>query len=380
MKHLIYFIPLFLIFAACKPSVKNTEHGGDRIVAANQNSKLNVKEHLGKLLFFEESLSTPPGQDCGFCHDPAAGFSNPEYGLPVSRGARPGCFGNRNDMTAAYAAFVPPLQKNEQTGEWFGGLFWDGRANTLFDQAQGPPLNPLEMANPNRASIANVLRTLRYANLFTEVFGADALTDTLKAYQNMAYALEAYMKSKEVCSFSSKYDQFLAGKTQLSKSEMRGLEIFESKEKGNCAKCHPTKPSQDGTPPVFSNFTYDNLGVPKNPENPFYKLSADLNREGFGFTDKGLGSVVKDPAQDGKFRVPTLRNIAVSHPYMHNGIFKTLHQVISFYSTRDMGIWGNPEVPETVNKKELGNLKLSNEDIDDLVAFLNTLTDGWKAQ
>ena len=380
MKKILYLFLIFPFLTACHSGANKQGYGGDRIVTAMQNSNLNAKERLGKLLFFEESLSTPPGQDCGFCHDPKAGFSNPEYGLPVSRGARPGCFGNRNDMTAAYAAFVPPLQKDSVTGEWIGGLFWDGRANTLFDQAQGPPLNPLEMATLNRAAMAEKLKVLRYANLFTEVFGPNALSDTLKAYHNMAYALEAYMKSKEVCAFSSKFDRYLAGKTTLEEAELRGFEIFQSKEKGNCASCHPVKQGKDGLPPVFSDFTYDNLGVPKNPENPFYLLPPELNPAGFEFTDLGLGDIVKDPAQNGKFRVPTLRNVAVTPPYMHNGIFKTMHQVISFYSTRDNGLWGIPEVPETINKKELGNLKLTNQEIDDLVAFLNTLTDGWESQ
>lgn len=378
MKHLIYLLISILLIAGCRHGTTSKKNGEAEISDEGQDSILNSREKLGKLLFFEESLSTPPGQDCGFCHDPAAGFSNPEYDLPVSRGAQEGCYGNRNDMTAAYAAFIPPLQKNQETGEWVGGLFWDGRANSLFDQAQGPPLNPLEMANPNRAAVTEKLKALPYAGLFTEVFGEGAFDDTLKAYQNMAHAMVAYMKSEEVCSFSSKYDFWLQGKTELTETELRGLALFESKDKGNCISCHPSKSGKDGSPPIFSDFTYDNLGIPKNPENPFYQLPVEFNPEGFEFIDKGLGQVVGDHLQNGKFRVPTLRNIAITNPYMHNGIFKTLHQVISFYSTRDMGIWGSPEIPETVNREELGNLKLTNREIDDLVAFLKTLTDGWE--
>lgn len=339
---------------------------------------LTAKEDLGKRLFFEESLSTPPGQACSACHDPRVAFANPDTDLPVSRGAQPGLYGNRNDQPAAYAAFVPPRHRDPEEGLWVGGLFWDGRASSLAEQAQGPPLNPLEMANPDVEKVAAKLRALDYARLFTEVYGEGALAEARRAYDHMADAIAAYERTAEVNPFDSKYDRWLRGEAELSAQERRGLQLFEAEDKGNCAACHPSRPGKDGSPPLFTDFTYDNLGVPPNPENPFYLLDARLNPDGFAFVDLGLGAVVKDPAQDGKFRVPTLRNAAVTGPYMHNGVFKTLFQVLAFYNTRDVARWPAPEVGRNVNKEELGNLRLTNRELEDLVAFLQTLTDGWR--
>jgi cytochrome c peroxidase len=337
---------------------------------------VEAKESLGKRLFFEKSLSTPPGQACSACHDPRVAFADPDPGLPVSRGAHPGLYGQRNDQPVAYAAFVPPRHRDPEEGLWVGGLFWDGRADSLAEQAQGPPLNPLEMANPDVETIAAKLRALDYAPLFAEVYGKDALADSRKAFDHMADAIAAYERTAEVNPFDSKYDRWLRGEAELSAQERRGLELFEAEDKGNCAACHPSRPGKDGSPPLFTDFTYDNLGVPPNPENPFYLLDARLNPDGFKFVDLGLGAVVKDPAQNGKFRVPTLRNVAVTGPYMHNGVFKTLFQVLAFYNTRDVARWPAPEVGQNVNKEELGSLRLTNRELEDLVAFLRTLTDG----
>jgi cytochrome c peroxidase len=346
--------------------------------ARSATAPLTAKESLGKRLFFDKSLSTPPGQACSACHDPRVAFADPDPGLPVSRGARPGLYGNRNDQPAAYAAFVPPRHRDPEEGHWVGGLFWDGRANTLAEQAQGPPLNPLEMANPDVETIAARLRALDYAALFGEVYGEGALADARKAFDHMADAIAAYERTAEVSPFDSKYDRWLRGEAELSARERRGLQLFEAEDKGNCAACHTSRPGKDGSPPLFTDFTYDNLGVPPNPESPFYLLDRRLNPDGFGFVDLGLGAVVRDPAENGKFRVPTLRNVAVTGPYMHNGVFKTLFQVLAFYNTRDVARWPAPEVAQNVNKEELGNLHLTNQEMEDLVAFMQTLTDGWK--
>ncbi len=338
---------------------------------------LTEKEQLGKLLFFEPELSTPPGQACSQCHDPEVAFADPVTELPVSRGARHGLYGNRNDMPVSYSAFVPPLHKDDEEGIWVGGLFWDGRANSLLEQAQGPPLNPFEMANPDTATIAEKLRALPYSNRFVEVYGPDALSTTEYAFNYMADAIAAYEMSSEVNPFSSKYDHWLRGEAELTEQELRGLELFEAEDKGNCAACHPSQPGEDDSPPLFTDFTYDNLGVPRNPENPFYSMPSEINPDGYDFIDLGLGKTVNDPDENGKFRVPTLRNVAITPPYMHNGVFKTLFSVMAFYNTRDVADWPDPEVPENVNTEELGNLGLTNPELEDLVAFMNTLTDGW---
>jgi cytochrome c peroxidase len=368
-----------LSLIACDISQDTTsEDASPSSSSTESDAALSTKERLGKLLFFDTSLSTPPGQACSDCHDPSVAFANPEKDLPVSRGAIAGRYGNRNDMPAAYSAFVPPRHRDPEENIWVGGLFWDGRVNTLAEQAQGPPLNPLEMANPDVETIAEKLRALDYAELFTEVYGPDSLSDPDQTYANMADAIEAYEKTSEVSPFNSKYDFWLRGEAELSEQELRGLALFEAEDKGNCAACHPSQPAEDGSPPLFTDFTYDNLGVPRNPENPFYRLPPELNPDGADFVDLGLGVTVGDPAENGKFRVPTLRNVAITGPYMHNGVFKTLFQVAAFYNTRDLGGWPDPEVAANVNKEEMGNLGLSNEELEDLVAFLETLTDHWK--
>lgn len=374
MRHLAGFFILVLgvsMIGGCSGSP------GDGTPFEKDFSGLTTKERLGKMLFFEESLSTPPGQSCATCHDPSVAFADPEKELPVSRGAAPGLYGNRNDMTVSYAAFIPPLHRDSEEGIWVGGLFWDGRASSLAEQAQGPPLNPLEMANPDTLTVVKKLRALDYTGLFDEVYGADALADPVTAYSNMADAIEAYEKTEEVSPFSSKFDHWLRGEANLTKQEVRGLKLFDDADKGNCAACHPSVPAADGTPPLFTDFTYDNLGTPRNPENPFYILPKELNPDGLDFIDFGLGVTVDDPAENGKFRVPTLRNVEVTGPYLHNGVFKTMFEVLAFYNTRDVIDWPDPEVKANVNREELGDLGLTNEELEDLVAFLRTLTDGW---
>ena len=377
MKNRMVVLSILLVsslpFGIPRLFAKTPDAQASETAVAKTDSGLSAKERLGKLLFFETSLSTPPGQACSTCHAPERGFTNPDAELPVSKGVRPGRYGNRNDLTAAYAAFAPPLHQDEE-GAWVGGLFWDGRANTLAEQAKGPPLNPLEMAAPDIPAVVDKLRLSTYTSLFHEVYGPDALATAEVAFDHMADAIQAFEKTSEVSPFSSKYDHWLEGKATLSEQELRGMKVFE---KGNCAVCHPNRKDKNGAPPLFTTFTYDNLGVPRNPENPFYALPAELNPSGTAFIDLGLGQTVKDPAQNGKFRTPTLRNVAVTGPYMHNGVFKTLFQVCAFYNTRDVASWPAPEIAQGVNHIDFGNLKQTNEELEDLVAFLRTLTDGW---
>ena len=374
---IISFLALLIATGCNGPQKDHPDVMANDSSADSAGAVFSTKERLGKLLFFEKTLSTPPGQACATCHAPEVAFADPETDLPVSRGVIPGRYGNRNDMTVTYAAYIPPLHFDQEEDLWIGGLFWDGRVNSLAQQAMQPPLNPLEMANPDTETIAEKLRALSYASLFTEVYGADALSNPGIAYNNMADAIEAYEKTSELSPFSSKYDHWLRGEAELTKQELRGLKLFEAEDKGNCAACHPSRLNEDGTPPLFTDFTYDNLGTPPNPENPFYSLPVELNPDGFAFIDLGLGKTVNDSAQNGKFRVPTLRNVAVTPPYMHNGVFKNLFTVMAFYNSRDVAAWPAPEVSVNVNKDELGDLGLSNQQLEDIVAFLKTLTDGW---
>ena len=350
----------------------------DRIKTSTPpNTQLTSKQQLGKKLFFDTNLSEPTGQACAGCHAPETGFANPEGILPVSRGAHNDRFGNRNDLPAAYASFSPKFHYDQEEELYEGGQFWDGRANDLAEQAKSPFLNAMEMANPNEAAVVEKVRKSDYVDLFKKVFGPSAFEDVNDTYDMIAQAIAEYERSSEVNQFSSKYDFYLAGKARLTDQEMRGLKLFEDEEKGNCAACHPSKPDDEGSQALFTDFTYDNLGVPKNPENPFYYLPKEFNPDGVKFVDLGLGGVIDKRSEDGKFKVPSLRNVAITGPYLHNGFFKNLRQVVVFYNMRDVGPWPTPEVPANVNRDELGNLGLTEQEVDDIVAFLSTLTDGF---
>ena len=200
-----------------------------------------------------------------------------------------------------------------------GGQFWDGRSATLAEQAKQPFLNKVEMANPDKATVIKDVRNAAYAELFKRVYGPDALKDVEQAYDYVADAIADFESSRQLNAFTSKYDYYLVGKVKLTKQEQRGLKLYEAEDKGNCAACHPLWPDEnDGTPPLFTDFTYDNLGVPRTPHNPFYSLPRELNLEGKKFVDIGLAANPKVKADGraqqeiGKVKVPTLRNIELT--------------------------------------------------------------------
>jgi cytochrome c peroxidase len=253
------------------------------------------------------------------------------------------------------------------------------------------------MNNPDKASVVEKLRFADYADAFRGTFGDDALDDVDSAYAHLTAALAAYERTPAFAPFSSKYDRYLAGTVALTASERRGLAVFEDPARGNCASCHPSRPGADGAPPMFTNYGYANLGVPRYANNLFFVQPATFNPDGAAYRDHGLGRTTADPAQDGKFRTPTLRNIARTAPYGHNGYFNNLRYFVDFLNTRDVGsesvgtcsrsaaaptaacAWPAPETAATIDHR-VGNLDLSDQDVDDLVAFLGTLTDSTAAQ
>ncbi|RUM64345.1 MAG: cytochrome-c peroxidase [Sulfurospirillum sp.] len=368
------------------PDTNATDQNASTQTAGAQLSK---KEELGKKIFFDTTLSANENMSCASCHAPGSGFVDPDSDLPVSEGSFPGLFGNRNAPTAAYASFVPHFHYDANESLYIGGLFLDGRAtgdvnrSALVDQAQGPFLNPVEMAMPDGAAVARKVQDATYAPMMKEVYGENVFDDLNQTYIKIAEAIAAFESTKLFHPFDSKYDHFLNGDVNLTDQEMRGLTLFKGKAK--CSECHIADVADDGSHPLFTDFTYDNLGVPANPENPFYDLNATFNPDGLNFKDKGLGAFLKSQgesstvyrAEYGKFRVPTLRNIAITGPYMHNGVFKTLREVVSFYNTRDVRNWPQPEEVRNVNSDELGNLGLTEQEVGDIVAFLKTLTDGY---
>ena len=352
---------VILVLPGCGGGSGTTDTG------STNNTEL---EELGRALYFDTNLSNPPGQSCASCHLPDAGFDDPDNTLPTSEGAVAGRFGNRNSPTASYAAHIPAFTM--VNGEFVGGLFLDGRADDLETQAQGPFLNPLEMNMADREAVVAVIRAASYAGDFEAVFGTGSLDNSDAAYVQISQAIAAFERTELFSPFTAKFDAVMAGNETFTPSEQRGFNLFVQGGNGgaNCARCH----SVNRNPVIFSNFQYENIGVPANPNNPFYLLDVSLNPDGLGFVDLGLGAAVNDANENGKFRVPTLRNIAETSPYMHNGVFQTLEEVVAFYNNRNPN---DAEVIQNVTNNGVGNLNLSNVQMQDLVAFLQTLSDGF---
>lgn len=365
-------------------------------------------EQLGKDLFFDTNLSSPAGQSCAACHAPEVGFTGPSEAInaagSVYEGAVAGRFGNRKPPTSAYGGDSPILYLDMMEGLFIGGMFWDGRAtgwrlgDPLAEQAQGPFLNPVEQNMASPADVVGKVAMSTYAPLFEQVWGPGSLSpdpaNVPVAYERIARSIAAYERSKEVNPFSSKYDAYLEGKAKLTKEEKQGLRVFLGK--GKCAACHIVEPGKSSEKPLFTDFTFDNLGIPKNPANPFYTMPPEFNPEGANWIDPGLGGFLANvpdyaayaPENMGKHKVPTLRNVdkrpypGFVKAYGHNGYFKSLKEIVHFYNTRDVvtANWPPPEVPMNVNTSELGNLGLTDQEEDALVAFMQTLSDGYKGK
>ena len=208
--------------------------GGETTVTPPVVDTTQLKIELGEAIFFDENLSEPAGQSCASCHDPISGFSDPDVtrAAAVSEGVVTGLFGNRNAPTASYASFIPPFQFNAVDQLYLGGQFVDGRASTLADQAKGPFLNPVEMANTDEQMVINKIIVATYANLFKQVYGETSLDNTSSAYTQMAEAIAAFESTSVFSPFSSKFDAVLAGTAQLTTIEQRGMDLFDG-----AAKC-----------------------------------------------------------------------------------------------------------------------------------------------
>lgn len=403
---------LLLVFCAGEKETKNEVQEG-----------LTKKELLGKKIFFDANLSNPPGQSCAACHGPLVGWTGPIEAInksgAVYEGAVAKRFGNRKPPSSAYAGRSPVLHLNEE-GNFVGGMFWDGRAtgmineDPLAEQAMGPFLNPLEQNNPDKKSVVMKVRDSDYAYLFEDAWGPGSLdweNDVDRTYERIVNSIAAFERSSEVNPFSSKFDVVWrraksAGKDVtaidelnwedyknlgLDDNEVKGFMLFITK--GQCANCHVLEESSDRKPPVFTDFTYDNIGVPRNPENHFYSMPEEWNSNGEAWADKGLGGFLEKTKEYapyaktnyGKHKVPTLRNVDLrpgenfTKAYMHNGYFKSLKDLVRFYNTRDVENWPPPEVSENMNKTELGNLGLSEREEELIVLFMKTLSDGYTA-
>jgi cytochrome c peroxidase len=363
-----------------------------------------VQAQVGAQIFADNNLSEPQGTPCLACHRPDMGFAGNHGGRNgVAVGSLPNSVGLRNTMTNSYASFVPTFSFQTTNGETeaVGGLFWDGRADTPALQALGPFLNGLEMNNASKAAVVQKISTSNYAPLFRQAFGDTVFNNTETAYTNIGIAIAAFEVAQRQ-DFSSKFDAMVQGKATFTPAESRGMALFQDANKGNCAACHlmnatSGKPSDS----LFSEFTYYATGIPRN--------SAIPNNSDPAFYDLGLCGPNRTPPTlptnvapgvtidnfCGKFRMPTLRNVAQRPAFMHNGFFKDLNEVVRFYATRnsDPQRWYGPSgVMNDLPAKYLGNIEttkapfnraarqgpaLNDAEINDIVAFLRTLTDGY---
>ena len=411
---------------------------------------------LGKQIFFDRSLSNPAGTACASCHAPATGFtfpsSNTNAQIGTAPGAAPGRFGNRKPSTISYASFSPKGPTfNPALKVYFGGQFWDGRAPDLVAQVPGPLFNVNEMNNvlhnlPAPELVVQNIAKGGYATLFKQVFGANVFAlPPAQVIPLVAQAVATWETTAEVSSFSSKYDMARNGQAQLNASELNGLRLVTGSTTGRpggppfknaqCGICHGIPADPRTGPDLWTFFGFANIGVPRNPRNPFYIQTnaatnpLGFNAQGANFVDYGLGGVLY-PAQqlpagntgvgsnglgdflaiNGLFKTPTLRNVdkrpspAFVKAYFHNGGFKSLEQVVRFYNTRNLTskagevidftlanpyaglvgqpIWPPPEVLPALTLQnptgqagKIGNLGLTLQEEADIVAFLRTLTD-----
>jgi len=392
---------------------------------------LSPKQELGKKIFFDKNLSINANQSCATCHAPEVGWTGPDSLMNskagVYRGSVSGRMGNRKPPSSAYVTQSPVLYYDKKEKVFVGGNFWDGRAtgarmkNPAAEQAQGPFLNALEHGFTDAACVVNKVCTSSYGAELDKIWPGSCViswpadittgcaTDGYKAalpgaerakvdllFDRVALAIADFEDSSEVNQFSSRFDAWRAGKDTLTSQEKLGFKLFN--EKGKCSKCHLSK----GNRPLFTDFTYDNLGIPRNPANPFYTQTA-YNPDGAAWVDPGLGGFLmtenayrsKARSHYGAHKVPTLRNVDkrpspdVEKVYGHNGYFKSLKEIVHFYNTRDIlpvcnpgdsgervTCWPVPEMALNINTEEMGNLKLTDAEEDAIVTFMKTLTDG----
>ncbi len=379
----------------------------------NAQSRLIDEQQLGRRLYNDKNLSANRNQACATCHSfktvdgKAPAFVDPDNvkkSTPVSLGSIEFATGSLNTPSVAYAMFSPPFHWNKKEGLYEGGQFWNGRASDLAEQAGKPFLNPVEMAMPNEWAVVSRLKEdAAYIQLFFKLYQLDltavphikdaqflqptpAVVDDI--YHKMTQAIAAFEKSSVFNKFNSKFDFVLAGQTQFTAQEEQGMKLFNGKAR--CSACHISQAELDENgeimPPLFTDFTYDNIGAPRNVKIP-----------GNPSPDRGLGGrsdirkLSPNGEELGKHKVMTLRNIAITPPYGHNGVFATLEQITHFYNTRDtlgsvpdnaspdFGVsgWPKPEVGKNVNHDELGNLGLTPTQEKAVVAFMKTLTDDY---
>ncbi|UGQ47359.1 cytochrome-c peroxidase [Massilia endophytica] len=350
-------------------------------------SPLSDSAQLGELLFRDPALSASGRQSCESCHVPSSAHA-PANSLAVQLGGESGLLaGLRTAPSLRYQAFTPQFGFGKD-GAPLGGYNADGRASTLAAQAEGPLLAAHEMANASKAALADRVRRASYAERFRTVFGAGVFDDPAQAFERITFALQQFQRQDaRFQPFDSRFDQSLAGKVQLSAAEQRGLALFNSPAKGNCMACHTSTPAPDGTPPLFTNFGYYALGVPRN-------AGAASTFGDLGLCGPERGDLRERSGLCGAFKVPSLRNVATRQVFFHNGAIASLRDAVRFHVLRDIqpALWYPREPYDDLPPQYRGNVvktapfdrrpgdtpALSESDIEDVLAFLRTLSDGYR--
>lgn len=364
---------------------------------------------LGRKLFFDPSLSASGQMACATCHDPRHAFGPPNALAVQSGGADMRQPGMRAVPSLKYLQVVPQFSEHyfdsDEEGDSSidngptGGLTWDGRVDRRRDQARVPLLAPFEMANAAPAELVARVRKAGYAGELRALYGDAIFADIGQAFAAVAEALEVYQQDdRAFYPYSSKYDAYLAGRVTLAPQEARGLALFEDPAKGNCASCHRSRRGKDGTPPQFTDYGLIALGVPRNPAIAANAAPAFFDLGACGPLRRDLAGRAE---YCGLFRTPTLRNVALRQTFFHNGLVHSLRQAIAFYAERDSdpgkwyprgadgGVRKFDDLPQqyqaNINKEppfggRAGDPPaLSAAEIDDIAAFLTTLTDGYVA-
>jgi len=394
---------------------------------------LSAMAQLGRLIFFDPNLSSSGQLSCASCHSPEHAYGPPNDAPVMQGGPRLSRQGVRAVPSLMYlerqsgfsigpdnaedesvsltqrAAIGPQAPRADKTAQDTaqtaanlvpqGGLFWDGRADTLQDQALGPLLNPLEIDGGSVAAVSAKLRHAPYAPRFVQLFGAPVFATPRLAVAEALFAVARYqIEDPSFHPYTSKFDDWLEGKARLSEAEMRGFRLFNDPHKANCGGCHLDQPTRDGLPPLFTDQQFEALGAPRNTA---LSVNADA-----GYFDLGICGPYRTDMQEqmqycGMFLTPTLRNVATRRVFFHNGAFRSLRQVLDFYNFRDVDpgrvypraadgavaklndlppqYRANLDVSDPPFDRKPGDAPaMTSEDEEDLIAFLQTLTDGYE--
>lgn len=386
---------LISMLSACGGSGASSE-GAAKLDPSDK--KLSVQASLGEKIFKDPSLSASGKMSCATCHNPNNAHAQVND-LAVQLG------GANLDVPGFRA--VPSLRYLDLTPAFFfasdgtptGGLTRDGRADTLAIQAARPFLAPHEMANVSKLDVIEKLLRVPYVDEFRRVYGSAIFSNPEDAFDRILFSLQQYQKEdSDFHPYDSKFDYFLAGKTTLSDAESRGLALFNNPNKGNCAACHVSSKGANGAAPLFTDFTYDNIGVPRNNKIP---ATANANYFDLGLCGPDRLDLTSRTDLCGAFKVPTLRNVATRKVFFHNGQFTNLRDALGFYVRRDtnpeewypsdangnilkfndlpLAYMNNVNVTEVpYNRKRGMTAALNNDEIEDVIKFLGTLNDGYK--